>query len=171
MKHLTKEEVTKVISYNPETGEFMRLVGTGKGAKKGTITKGSIDKSNGYLCLSVCGVQFYSHRLAWFLTYGNWPTQTIDHINRDRADNRISNLRDVSYSDNNLNMGIRSSNTSDCQGVSWHGKGKKWLAQIKRYGKYYYLGLFESKEKAKELHDFVAEEIALGGYVALKGLK
>jgi len=171
VKDLTQEQVAKVISYNADTGEFVRLVGSGKGAKKGAITKGSLDKSNGYLCICVCGVQLYAHRLAWFLTHGKWPTQTIDHINRNRTDNRLENLRDVSYSDNNVNMGMRSHNTSGFEGVSWHAKARKWMAQIKRNGHYYYLGLFESKEDAKDLRDLVAEEFAAGGFIPLKGLK
>jgi hypothetical protein len=171
MKTITYAEAAKVISYDLDTGEFVRLVGSGKGAKKGTITKGSLDKSNGYLCLCVCGVQLYAHRLAWFLTHGDWPTQTIDHINRDKTDNRLQNLRDVSYADNNVNMGPRSHNTSGLEGVSWHAKARKWMAQIRRSGRYYYLGLFESTEDAKDLRDLVAEEFATGGFVPLQGLK
>jgi hypothetical protein len=170
MKTINYAEAARAISYNPNTGEFVRLVGSGKGAKKGTVTKGSLDKSNGYLCVCVCGIQLYAHRLAWFLTHGSWPTQTIDHINRDKTDNRLQNLRDVSYADNNVNMGMRSHNTSGLEGVSWHAKARKWMAQIKRSGRYYYLGLFESTEDAKDLRDLVAEEFAAGGFVPLRGL-
>lgn len=171
MKTLIYEQVTKKISYNPKTGEFVRLIGGGKGAKKGTITKGCLDKSTGYLCVCVCGIQVYAHRLAWFLTHGSWPLQTIDHINRDRTDNRMENLRDVSYSVNNSNMGISRCNTSGLKNISWHAKSKKWMGQIKKNNNYYYLGLFESKEKAEEFKDFFEKEFASPGFVSLRGLK
>lgn len=65
-------------------------------------SNGSLDK-DGYLIIKIKGTQIKAHRLAWFLYYGNFPKNEIDHKNRNRTDNRIQNLRDVSRQENILN--------------------------------------------------------------------
>ena len=87
-------EAAKVISYNPDTGEISRHDRKNSG--------GSIDK-DGYLIIKIKRRQFKAHRLAWVKIYGVAPTYNIDHINRNRLDNRISNLRDVPQKINNQN--------------------------------------------------------------------
>lgn len=74
--------------------------------------------------------RFRSHILAWFLYYGEWPKEEIDHKNRKRADNRISNLRDVSRTINNSNLSKRVDNTSGAKGVSWNKEVSKWHVYI-----------------------------------------
>ena len=87
-------EAVKYISYNHLTGEIIRL-----DRKK---ANGSIDK-DGYLILKIKGFQFKSHRLAYVKYYNKIPNGVIDHINRNKLDNRIENLRDVSQAKNVLN--------------------------------------------------------------------
>lgn len=76
--------IRRHISYDPKTGEITR-----KGKRKGD---GHINR-DGYLVYKVGGESFLAHRLAWFLHYGKFPDVELDHINRNRTDNRIDNLR------------------------------------------------------------------------------
>lgn len=77
--------------------------------------------------------------------YGNWP-QHIDHINGDRLDNRIENLREVDRAENMKNMRMPADNTSGFVGVTRHYE--KWKAQITVNGKHIYLGRFDHKKDA-----------------------
>lgn len=89
-----------------------------------------------------------THRVAWALYYGSWPKQHIDHINGDRKDNRISNLRDVPNCENARNQRLHVTNTSGHAGVTFHKKSGKWLAQIIYQGQHHYLGVFHNLEDA-----------------------
>jgi hypothetical protein len=76
------------------------------------------------------------------------PTEWLDHINRNRSDNRIVNLRLASAELNAQNASVRSDNTSGVQGVSWHKASNKWVVQISRQGKPTHVGLFDSIKDA-----------------------
>ena len=77
---------------------------------------GCLDK-DGYLIMKVKKRAFKAHRLAWFLFYGVFPTKEIDHINRDRKDNRISNLREVYREENVLNIPYNKNKETGIVGV------------------------------------------------------
>ena len=87
-------EAANHITYDPDTGEIKRI-----GRKN---SNGSLDHY-GYLIIKIKGVQWKAHRLAWVKYYGVAPRNNIDHINRNKTDNRICNLRDVPQSVNVLN--------------------------------------------------------------------
>lgn len=72
----------------------------------------------------------------------------VDHINRNSLDNRKSNLRIISYSDNHQNLGTRKDNNSGERGVSWHSRLNKWIARIQIDGKRVSLGAFDNKNEA-----------------------
>lgn len=97
-----------------------------------------------------CGnpVPLLAHRVAWALIYNEWPSGQIDHINGDKADNRICNLRDVVNAENAKNMALKSSNKTGVSGVYLHKQTGKWCAQINAFGKTVGLGLFEKKGDA-----------------------
>lgn len=96
----------------------------------------------GYKFGSVFDAVCLAHRIAWAVYYGEWP-DSIDHINGNRSDNRISNMRSVVAQDNSKNAAIRSDNTSGHIGVHWHTLAGKWAASIKGGGKMRHLGLFD----------------------------
>lgn len=104
--------------------------------------------SRGYRQVSILGKRYKAHRVVWLLEYGQWPSDTLDHINGDRTDNRIDNLRCCTQADNLRNRCISTNNQSGVIGVHWEGARGKWRAQIEFQGKVYYLGRFSDKEEA-----------------------
>lgn len=89
------------------------------------------------------------HRLAWFIVHGYLPIEEIDHINQDKSDNRIENLRDVPKELNQRNGTRKGNNTSGVPGVTWHKQRGKWCAQASVNGKHYHIGLFEELIEAE----------------------
>ena len=143
---LTAEYLRSVLHYDPETGIFTRKVGSANQVKVGDVA-GSVN-GDGYLKVSVQSRLYQAHRLAWLYIHGSWPKDQIDHTNRIRTDNRISNLREVSNKQNGQNRSKPSNNTSGHPGVCWKKQRSKWEARIKHNYKQFYLGLFESLEEA-----------------------
>lgn len=107
---------------------------------------GSIRK-DGYRVLSYKDRDYLVHRVVWLFFHGYVP-KVLDHINHDRSDNRIENLREVTYSQNCRNSILPSHNTSGASGVYWKKSDKCWCAQITDGQKTKYLGRFDSFEKA-----------------------
>jgi len=109
---------------------------------------GSIDKSRGYRVIHLDSKTYREHRVIFLMHHGYMPEYDCDHINRDRADNRIENLREVSRSCNMRNASISSRNTSGVTGVSWDKNNEKWLAQIRAEGRSIKIGRFEDFKDA-----------------------
>lgn len=137
---ITAERLRQELSYDHHTGNFVRLV-TRAQSRAGQVA-GYVNKTTGYVLIDVCGKTYAAHRLAWLYVHGEWPKQSIDHINRDRADNRLGNLRDVSTSQNMRNVGLRRSNTSGVTGVYWHKPTGNWLVLAIKEKKQHCLGYF-----------------------------
>lgn len=106
----------------------------------------------GYLVVSVSRIKFPIQRLAWLFHTGDWPKQHIDHINMNKSDNRICNLREATHSQNGFNTPTPPSNTSGFKGVSWYSRCQKYRAQITAQGKRHYLGLFDDPHLAHEAY-------------------
>ena len=104
---------------------------------------------NGYRMIKVKEKSYLAHRLIWLYVHGNWPLHQIDHINHERDDNRIENLRDTK--ENDRNRSPYKNNSSGVVGVVWHKRRKKWRAQIRVNGKMVHLGDFKSKEEAAQV--------------------
>lgn len=113
---------------------------------------GSMHKT-GYRHVTWMGKVHKVHRLIFLLHHGYLP-QEVDHINGDRADNRIENLRAANRSENQCNRPVLASNTSGYPGVSWHKKSKAWLVRVMKNGKTHMVGYF----KDLELAGLVSEE-------------
>lgn len=106
---MTQEELKQHIHYDPITGAITRLSRRNSG--------GSTD-AYGYLILKIKGQQYKSHRLAWLYAYGEMPNGNIDHINGDRADNRLANLRVVDQATNCRNATVPINPASGYPGIS-----------------------------------------------------
>lgn len=148
---ITAEKVRDLFHYDPSTGIFTRKTDSWWGEKKvGCL-------SHGYLVIRVNnGKKYAAHRLAWLYVYGSFPEKDLDHINGDRSDNRIENLREASGSENSMNRRNRSDNTSGKKGVVWHGIQNKWQAQICSDGKNRCLGYFHDIEEAAHAYNKAA---------------
>lgn len=136
----------QALSYDKETGHFTWVKPTGRRAKAGEHA-GSHWPS-GYVGIACNGKRYLAHRLAWLFVYGEWPSMDVDHINRNKEDNRISNLRLATRSQNNVNADLRSNNTSGVRGVYWCKRSKRWLARAQRGGRQVHVGAFTTIEQA-----------------------
>lgn len=106
----------------------------------GTVT------NEGYVAFSYKKRRYYAHRVIFEMAYGYSP-KLIDHVNCIRNDNRLENLRDVTYHQNSLNrLGTAK---SGAKGVYWEARRNRWTAQIRLNGKCLYLGRFKNLEDAK----------------------
>lgn len=142
-------------TYNPITGLFTRNTAWGR-QQIGDLA-GSLSPQ-GYRYLAFDGRATPAHRLAWLWVYNEWPSGDIDHINRDRLDNRIDNLRVVTRSVNAHNSAGRSA--SGEKGVTASSSGKTWEARIMVAKKPIYLGTYASLEEAAAARK--GAEFALG---------
>jgi hypothetical protein len=100
-KNLTAERLRELVDYDPETGKFTWTRNRAYKALGGTAA-GYLN-TNGYARITIDSVSHAAHRLAWLHVYGEWPKASIDHINRNRQDNRIANLREATQSEQNAN--------------------------------------------------------------------
>ena len=151
---LTLEQLRAALDYDPGTGIFTRKHrlecpphwnGRWVGKPAGVVDKG-------YRVVTINYVRYQASRLAWLFVYGEWPENLIDHVNSDTDDNRITNLRDATFSQNGGNMRTPHRNTSGFKGVSWSERRKKWAAQIGARGRYYNLGSFNTAEEAYDAY-------------------
>lgn len=150
------ELIRNHIAYDEDSGVFIWIKKTGQNGKLGP-KKPSID-SRGYEQVSYMGRSYLAHRLAWYFVHGKWPDKQIDHINGIKTDNRISNLRLATHSQNVRNRPAYKNTASGRKGVYWHSQNKKWQALIVINGRNKSLGLFEDKEEASRAYDAAARE-------------
>lgn len=153
--NITQKRLKELLRYNPSTGIFTQLVSRG-----GTAIAGSVAGSKntqGYLQIQIDGTIYLSHRLAWLYVHGYFPEHQIDHIDRSRDNNRISNLREVTRTCNLRNTGNYRHNTSGVKGVCWVEERGKWKAQIMIDRKTIYLGNHNTKIEAV-CHRLAAEQ-------------
>lgn len=152
-----KERLVILYDYNPITGIFLHKKKFGY--KQGTIA-GSPHK-NGYLVLGIDRRSILAHRAAWAIVNGSLPDNglDIDHIDGDKRNNSISNLRVASRSDNLKNSKGHKDSKSGVKGVSWCKRRNKWQVRIFRNGENKWIGMFEDINKAKEEYEKVARVI------------
>ena len=139
---LTAERVRQLFSYDSDTGLLTWRTGQRAGAVAGTRV------APGYIRITIDREIYSAHRLVWVYVHGRWPREHIDHINGQRDDNRLLNLREASHAQNCQNAMRRRDNSSGHKGVSWHRQRQKWQAQIAANGRRWHLGTFETAEEA-----------------------
>lgn len=165
MEKLDPKEVQRLIKYDPATGRLewrertpddfegaSEIIRAGLASRFNKIHAGkpALSSSSGrrYLGGTIKGRSMMAHTAAWVCYRGCYPSSEIDHIDRDKENNRIENLRDVSNSDNKRNRGMMRSNTSGVTGVRFVKKDNSWVSRIGENGEHKYLGSFKSFEEA-----------------------
>lgn len=147
---LTAEQLKNTLEYNPDTGVFLWKIRPSKAVKAGDIA-GCAEKQIGYITIGISKRVYKAHRLAWLYVYGDWPKGLIDHINGDKADNRIANLRDVFADGNSQNVRKPNRrNKSGFMGVIWFQN--KWRASMSVNGKSKWLGDYSTPEEAHQVY-------------------
>jgi hypothetical protein len=149
---MTPDEVRDQFCYTPTTGVVIYRKKRSKvfaGQPAGCIN------SNGYIIVG--RRRILAHRIAWCLHYGDWPNGIIDHVDRNRTNNRIENLRIASRAQNMHNAGAPANNTTGARGVSRFGR--KFMARIGHNGSMIYLGLFDTAKAAEDAR--ISAEAAL----------
>ena len=152
---LTADRLRQLMHYDPETGVFTRL--TKWGSKDIGDIPGSLSPQ-GYWYIGVNSKVYPAHRLAWLYVHGEWPQGDIDHIDRDRLNNRIANLRDTTRS-TNLHNSSAQNPSSGYKGV-YRTKEGNWQVQIKVNYEVYRLGTFKNLEDAVAARKF-AEQLLI----------
>ena len=137
MKKLNYHRLVQVMDLDPIMGTIMR-----KGSSKpaGTIQR--------YQCIMIDGERFKGHHLMWFFVYNKWPEDEIDHINHNKLDNRIENLREATNSQNKMNRKRQRNSTSGYKGVVYSKRWKCWRARIGVAKTRLHLGSFKTPEEA-----------------------
>jgi hypothetical protein len=143
------DEVRDVLDYEPSTGVFRWRVSPGGRGGVGAVA-GTRDHE-GYVVIRYRGRGYKAHRLAWLYVHGELPAGVVDHINGDKADNRIHNLRDVDAYVNAQNVERPNKNgRSGLRWVSWFSQYQKWKASFFFRKKHYFVGHFDDPAEAHE---------------------
>lgn len=155
---ITQEKLKTLVTYHPRTGKFFWRVNNPR-VRVGQQTGQALDRW-GYNVICIDRKKYKAHRLAWLYVYGSFPTKDLDHINRIKTDNRISNLREVTAVENARNKGVSVKNKSGYVGVSWKKSHNRWCAQSAVDGVVKHLGLFDNIHDAvKARETYMSEKL------------
>jgi hypothetical protein len=147
-KLLTQKRLKELFEYNHLSGVFTWIIRPARCVKIGDIA--GTDNGKGYLRVKIDGKNYRLHRLAWLYFYGELPVGDIDHINGNKKDNRIENLRDVSKSENmqNQKKAHLNNKTTGLLGVCKHKITNKYVASIRHNKRLIHIGSYDSPEEA-----------------------
>lgn len=161
---LTQERASELLKYCSDTGKVYWRVSPCNATKKGEEIGRLMP--DGYRTAKVDYVTYPVHRIVWLLVHGEFPKQCIDHIDGNRSNNRVENLRDVSRGLNQRNRMKSKNNTSGVTGVCWDKRYCRWVSKVKVDGRTTFLGGFQTVEEAKAVRDKYLEERPWLGFTA-----
>lgn len=149
---ITAQRARDILNYDPETGTLRWKISNLGGTVRAGRIAGSFDRE-GYRRIRLDGSDYRGHRIAWLRFYGEWPAGILDHLNGVKSDNRITNLRLASNSENAQNRRFGNQNSaSKLLGAHWNKTANCWQSGIKFGGKIHHLGLFATAEEAHEAY-------------------
>lgn len=143
----------KIFIYNMCTGDLIWRITTGPRSVKGN--KAGWVHGGGYVNVNLGGEIYPVHKVIWFMTFGEWTL--VDHEDRNKANNRLINLRKATQSQNAHNKGTYTNNRLGVKGV--RRMGKKYEARIQCEGKPHHLGMFNTLEEAKAAYEQAATDL------------
>jgi len=153
---LTQARLKDLLFYDEKTGLFTWKV---KRGGKATIGRRAGGRDHyGYTVIRLDGVLYKAHRLAWLYKTGSWPEQNLDHINQNKSDNRLKNLR-LAGQTLNMHNAKRAATKSGVVGVVWDSCRKKWTARIKVNYASVFLGRFDNKDDAVKARECAHKKI------------
>lgn len=162
---LSQKELIIRLSYNKKTGVFIwkkkdvLIIQDKTWNKNHANNEAGYLRAKGYRVINIGGKEYQCGRLAWLFVYGKMPVNEIDHINGVSSDNRISNLREATRSENAINRGIQSNNKSGFKGIYKRLNLNSWVASIMKNGKKITIGSFPSAKEASEAYLIAAKKI------------
>jgi hypothetical protein len=162
-KDIDQDYVLSAFDY--QDGQLIRKIG--RINEIGSIA-GCVHKGTGYIHIKIKAKAFKAHRLIFLFHYGYFP-EFVDHIDGNKQNNRIENLREASKQENSQNQKVRWTNSSGVKGVSWHKVNKKWKVALCKNYRSYYFGTYEDKELA-ELVSMEATDLLHENFSAYKGV-
>jgi hypothetical protein len=162
-KAIDQDYVLSAFDY--QDGQLIRKIG--RVNEIGCIA-GCVHKGTGYVHIKIKAKAFKAHRLIFLYHYGYFP-EFVDHIDGNKQNNRIENLREASKQENCQNQKVRWTNSSGVKGVSWHKVNKKWKVALCKNYRSYYFGTYEDKELA-ELVSMEATDLLHENFSAYKGV-
>lgn len=156
IRNISQERLKQLFNYDDTSGLLTRIVPRHRHSNP-NYSVGSIDKQ-GYLIVKVDGHKLLGHHVVWLYHYGVYPEKMIDHINGIRSDNRVSNLRYTTPSQNMMNS-RQARSSAGYKGVSFHKEEKRYRARIMIEGKIHCLGGYSTAEEASEAYNRAAREM------------
>ncbi len=162
------ERLREVLSYDSETGLFTWLISLSPVVKPGDIA-GTVT-IGGYIHIGIDRVYFGAHRLAWLYIHGQWPKEEIDHVNLDRTDNRLCNLREANNQQNSANTRAQKNNRVGIKGVQkkiGNRGAVSFRARIRVNDNLLHLGYFETAKQASDAYASAAT-LHFGAFVRTK---
>lgn len=148
---LTHDKLTDLLAYDPDTGIFTWKSRANKrlfvGSRAGYVG------SQGYRYIKILGKKYPEHRLAWFYVHGQLnPKRHIDHINHDRSDNRMANLRLVTAAQNAQNRSKTTHSRTQQTGIYYRKRDKKYVAQLRVGGRKVFQKAFDDADEAAQAY-------------------
>jgi len=152
---VTQDRLKDILLYDKDTGVFTWRIQRGQ-MKVGSVAGCIYDR--GYIRIRIDGTRYLAHRLAWLYSTGSFPSNYMDHIDRDPSNNRLCNLRPATAKQNQGNRKINSNNKSGFKGVSWCKRKLNWAVFINLSGRHTRLGCYADKNEAAQAYRNAAIE-------------
>lgn len=147
-KDFTWAELDALLRYEPQTGKLIWKTNNHSKSVRPNTEAGCVNKANGYRTITLFGLSYPAHHVAWFLYHQKWSEYQLDHINQVRDDNRIVNLREVTIAENARNRSRRNNTETGEHGIWFDRVRNKYVAEITMNRKRVFLKRFDDPDEA-----------------------